>query len=235
MSDKGQAAPRSRHIEDAARRRSIVSQVLVAGLVAVAYSEPVAPVTEAFNEHGVSLRSLGWLTVYGLTVLRFLIGDILHLERGDLTVPEAQGKWFFDILVIVAECVILIFAGTVTTLQASSAARVSLIDYLVVLYAVDATWIFAMLALDSLGKSPEHRHRFSSWVRKNDKAPVSWAFINLLLLGFVFALGLAFTRSPPAEWKVALVVAVNIVVFFVDVVTINYGMRQPPELTGGTD
>src|SRR5690242_6785798 len=93
--------------EQARRRRTLISQVLVAGLIAVAYSEPVSPLTEAFDKSGLNIQTLAYVFVYIATVLRFFIGDILHLEKEDLVAPEAEVRWFWDMSFIVGECLVL--------------------------------------------------------------------------------------------------------------------------------
>lgn len=221
-------------ITEEGRHRQLVSQVLVAGLIAVAYSEPVGPVTETFNKHGVNVRSLAWLVIYVATVLRFFIGNIVHLENHDLTGDDAVFKWFWDISFVILECVVLIFAGAVTTLHSSSLAHVSFTDFLVVLYCIDVTWLVSIQILSAIGKSRNPLF-FRSMVRKDDMAPFQWAIVNVLLIATMFGLGVVGHPSHVPDWKLYTLIGANLLVFLYDVVMIAYGIRQreipPPPLS----
>lgn len=217
--------PSSEQTSEASRHRRLISQVLVAGLIAVAYSEPVGPVTEAFDKHGVDIRSLAFLLIYVLTVLRFFIGNIVHLENSDLTGSDAVFRWFWDISFVIAECVILIFAGAVTTLHASFIAHVSFTDYLLMLYVVDVIWLVSMQGLSAIGKPGRWPGILGSMVRKADMAPFEWAIVNVILALTMWGLDLVGHPAHVPDWKLYLLVGVNAVVFLYDVVTIAYGIR----------
>lgn len=200
--------------------------MLVAGLIAVAYSEPVSPVSEAFDRHGVDIRSLAWLLIYFMTVLRFFIGNIVHLENADLTGPDATYKWFWDISFVIAECVVLIFAGAVTTLHSSSVAHVSFTDYLLVLYILDVTWLVSMQILSAVGKLGGWPGVLSSMVRRADMAPFEWAVVNVILALSMWGLDLIGHPTDIPDWKLYVLVGINIAVFLYDVGTIAYGIRE---------
>src|ERR1700678_2220365 len=122
------------------RRRHLISEVLVAALVAVAYEGPVGVVHSALRSEGLSIYSLGLFVVFFLTVLRFFIGDILHLDQDELSEPRddladkgAEARWFVDLGVIVVEFVILIFLGHLATLKESQRPPISFYDLFMVL------------------------------------------------------------------------------------------------------
>jgi hypothetical protein len=210
---------------EAGRHRRLVSQVLIAGLIAVAYSEPVSPVSAAFNEHGVNVQSLAWLFIYVTTVLRFFIGNIVHLENRDLTVPDAVFRWFWDMSFVVAECIVLIFAGAVTTIDASTAAHVSFTDYLIVLYTIDVVWLVSIQILSYVGNS-RYPLIFRPMVRKDDMAPFQWAVVNIVLGIAIWALGLLGHPTHVPCWKLYVLLGANAAVFLYDVVQIAYGIRD---------
>ena len=152
------------------RRRHLVSQVLVAGLIAVAYAEPVGVVHTALQEDGVSIQSLALFIVYFLTTLRFFIGDILHLDEDELATsedPGAEVKWFYDLAFIVLECVILIFLGSVASLEENAASRVSFFDLLALLLTVDVVWVLSMGILSRQSARRPASLFWSLWKRRD--------------------------------------------------------------------
>jgi hypothetical protein len=206
------------------RHRRLVSQVLIA----VAYSEPVNPVTEVFKMHpggGVNIQTIAWLTIYVLTVLRFFIGNITHLESEDLCHPDAIFRWFWDMFFVVLECIILIFAGSVTTLTTSAAAYISFTDYLIILYGVDVTWLVSIQVMSWLGNQNRTRC-FRSMVRGDDMAPFQWAVVNIMLAATTVGFGLLGHTSRIPDWKLYVLLGANVVVFLWDVVKIAYGIRE---------
>jgi creatinine deaminase len=208
------------------RNRRLVSQLLVAALFAVAYSETVGPVSDAFDSSGVNLQTLAWLLIYMATVLRFFIGNILHLENPDLIARQGIFRWFYDLFFIVTQCVVLIFAGRVTTIAASAGAEISFTDYLVILYGLDVVWLSSMRVLDTLGK--RWPRTFGSMVRKKDMAPFEWARVNIFLGLVIWGLDLIGSHpSPIPDLKLWVLLVLNAFVFLHDVVRIAYGIREP--------
>lgn len=208
---------------EARRRRLLISGVLITGLIAVAYSEPVGTVDKAINTEGVSIESLSLFAVYFLTVLWFFIGDILHLEEDQLTDVKAQVKWFWDMSFIVLECVILIFLGAVTSLEKNADARLGFFDLLVVLFSVDVTWITSMGVLNWLGNRPAAPDWFAGlWKRK--VVPWGWAALNgaqlVVLLSDDYTANHRFSTG-----KLWLLVAMSCLAFVVDVFALNYYMK----------
>ncbi len=208
------------------RNRRLVSQLLVAALFAVAYSQMVSPVTAAFDRDGVNLQTLAWPVIYMMTVLRFFIGNILHLESPNLIGPKAAFRWFWDLFFIVMQCVVLIFAGAVATVNASAGSTISFTDYLLVLYGLDVLWLVSMRVLHWLGQAwPRF---FGPMVRDRDLAPLEWAIVNVILGLVIWGVDLAGTHSADIDaWKLWLLVGVNAAVFLDDLVDIAYGIREP--------
>jgi cytosine/creatinine deaminase len=212
--------------EAARRRRTLISQVLVAGLIAVAYSEPVSPVSEAFDNRGVGIDTLAWIFVYAATVLRFFVGDILHLEKEDLVAPEAEVRWFWDVSFIVLQCIVLIFAGAVTTIYASASSKVTFVEYLLILYALDVFWIASVHVTHRVGSSDRFGGLLRRMVRDGEMPPVGWAVMNIGLGLMMWRLGLVTNHSLPSEWKLYTVVGANGAAFAADVFFIKYGLRE---------
>jgi cytosine deaminase len=211
---------------EASKNRRLVSQLLVAALFAVAYSETVGPVTNAFDESGINMQNLAWMLIYMATVLRFFIGNILHLESPDLTGPDGAFRWFWDLFFIVLQCVVLIFAGAVTTIHASAVAEISFTDYLLILYGLDVFWLSSIRFLDWLGR--RWPRTFGSMVRRRDMAPFEWAVVNVILGLMIWGLGLAGHHpSSISDGTLWILLIANGAAFLDDVVRIAYGIREP--------
>lgn len=210
---------------EASRNRRLVSQLLVAALFAVAYSAMVGPVTKAFDQHGINIQTLAWLLVYMTTVLRFFIGNILHLESSELTGPEGAYKWFIDLFFIIAECVVLIFAGAVTTLEASAGAYISFTVYLLILYGLDVLWLASIQLLSRAGK--RWPGAFGSMVRERDMAPFEWAVVNIALGALMWGLDVIGHPDHIPDSTLYVLVGANVIFFVIDVVKIAYGIREP--------
>jgi hypothetical protein len=205
------------------RRRLLISGVLVTGLIAVAYSEPVGVVREAVQTEGVSIQAFSLFIVYFLTVLRFFIGDILHLEEDELTGSHAQVKWFFDLCFIIPECVILIFLGELTSLQENATSRIGFFDLLATLLVVDVVWIMLMAGLNRLYKMRPDGSFSGLWAREN--IPYGWALLNGALLAVLYPLGFIFDDHFPV-WKLWLLVGISVVAFVIDVFVLNYSLAE---------
>jgi hypothetical protein len=205
------------------RRRLLISEVLVTGLIAVAYSEPVGVVRDALQHEGVSIQGLALFVVYFLTVLRFFIGDILHLEEEELTDSRAQVKWFFDLCFIVPECVLLIFLGDLTSLHENETSNIGFFDLLAALLVLDMIWILLMAGLNRLNKSRPKGRFASFWGREN--IPYGWALLNGVLLAVLYPLGFVFDHRFPT-WKLWLLVAISVVAFVIDVFVLNYYLAR---------
>jgi hypothetical protein len=208
------------------RRRHLVSQVLVAGLIAVAYAEPVDVVHTALQKHGVSIQSLALFVVYFLTALRFFIGDILHLDEDELTARDDAGaevKWFYDLSFIVLECVTLIFLGNVTSLEENAASRVSFFDLFALLLVVDLIWI-SSIAILNLQSTRQPASRFWRLWRRSE-VPYGWAGLNGGLLLIVWGLGFLSDGTPPAG-KLWVLVGLSVIAFVIDVFVFNYYLAK---------
>jgi cytosine/creatinine deaminase len=211
------------------RRRHLISEVLVAALVAVAYEGPVGVVHAALRSEGVSISSLALFVVFFLTVLRFFIGDILHLDEDELSEPRddfadkgAEARWFLDLGVIVLEFVILIFLGHLASLKESQHRPVSFYALFTVLMAVDVLWIFAMGVMSWLTKRYHSHMLWGLWER--GKVPWGWAVLNAAMLAITW---IWYARGSHYSTKdLSIFTSINAVAFVVDVVILNYYMGR---------
>jgi hypothetical protein len=219
VSDPGGTTSREeREADEGSRHRKIISEVLLAALIATSFHEMVEPVTEAFKEVGIDIQSLAWPLIYLLTVLRFFAGYVVHFGNPDLAKRKAAPRWFFDLSFVVAQWSVLIFAGAVTSLQASDEAVVSFTDYLIVLYAIDIVWVFASHLLHWLGLME----------RESDLPRWEWAVVNLLLCALTLWLAIGHPASIPG-WGLWVLLFANLIVFFYDIFGAVLDIREPEE------
>lgn len=192
--------------------------------MSVALSEPVGAVQTALQK-GVSVQSLGLFAVFVLTVLRFMIGDVLHLENDELTGSDGEAKWFWDASFIVLECIVLIMLGSVASVSENAASRVGFFDLLLVLYALDVAWIASISTFHMLGGIRAFPNPFSPLRRETDAFPIGWAILNGALMVFLWRSHFL-TDVHFSDFKLWLLVAVNIIAFGIDVFILNYGMSS---------
>jgi hypothetical protein len=62
-------------------------------------------------------------------------------------------------------------------------------------------------------------------VRRADMAPFEWAIVNVILALSMWGLDVIGHPAHIPDWKLYLLVGINVVVFLYDVVTIAYGIR----------
>jgi hypothetical protein len=220
------------------RRRTLISQVLVAGLVSVAYSVPIGTVQEAMK-HTVSIRTVGLFVVYAITVLRFFIGNVLHLESAELTRRGGERKWFFDLTFIVSEFIVLIFMGDVASLTRNGEQTLTFFDLLFGLCIVDMAWLGSMYGLDFLGKwTPREGHEPGRVRRlqisltgpfKRDRRQFyrGWFLMNAGMALGLWAFGfLGHLTNQPPTWKLWVLLIATVVVSAFDVCVLNYNMAE---------
>lgn len=217
------------------RRRTLVSQVLVTGLISVAYSTPLSAV-EAATKHGVSIRSVALFIVYSLTVLRFFVGNVLHLESEELTRAGSERKWFWDLTFIVAECVVLIFLGDVTSLQRSSEYSLNFFYLLLGLYSLDVAWLLSVAGLHALAersanliRDPGNRVQnvLKDFMREKQQFYRGWFWMNAGLAIGLWLFGFLKDNSAALQtWKLWVLIAANVAVFVYDVYVLNYTMLE---------
>ncbi len=188
----------------------------------MALAEPVGAVHNALQS-GPSIQSLALFAVFVLTVLRFMIGDILHLENDELTDDDGEAKWFWDGSFIVLECIVLILMGSVASVSQNAISRVGFFDLLVLLYALDVVWILSISLLHLLAGVGPLRRVMGPMRRESDAFPIGWAVLNGTLMIFLWLFGFL-TDVKFSNCELWLLVAVNLIAFSVDVFVLNYGM-----------
>jgi hypothetical protein len=189
-------------------RRNLITSIFVALLIAIAYQETVSPVRSSIRESGITLGTMSLFIVFFLTSLRFFIGGVLHLMNKNLY--RRGTVWFYDFMIIVLECTILIFLGGNSAAEENRIARLDFVQLLILLYVVDILWIISQWFMGRVA---------NSWHR--EFIPWGWCILNTALLAGITLLNV-WAHGTYSNWGYALLLAMNIAAFVVDVVLMDY-------------
>jgi hypothetical protein len=126
------------------------------------------------------------------------------------TLYRSGTVWFYDFLVIVLECTVLIFLGGNSSPEANRIARIDFVQLLVLLYSVDVLWIISQWIMSKVA---------SSWHR--DRIPLGWCSLNAaLIVGTILVhIGMNGTYS---NLGYTLLLAMNIGAFVIDVLLMDH-------------
>jgi CDP-diglyceride synthetase len=190
-------------------KRNLVSSIFVTLLLGLAYQEMIAPVRVSFRETGFSLGLITILVIFFLTSIRFFIGAQLHL-LSDRLLEMGGFVWFYDFMWIVIEMTVMAFMGGVSSVKASSEARIDFFTFLIVLYSIDVAWIVSQYLL---GKPWKYfRRQFIPW---------RWAILNSFLIAFILLLQ-HFTKDLYSTTGLIWLLVLNIGAFVIDVILVDY-------------
>ena len=189
-------------------KRSLVSSVFITILLGIAYQEMFGPAKASLQLTGLSLGLVAYFSVFMLTTLRFFVGSQIHMSDH---LPEMSGKfWFFDLTFISLEMTVMIFMGSVSSPDASRAARLPFSHYLITLYSIDVAWILLQWILAKV---------WESW--KRPFFPWTWGLLNtILVLAVVFIPPIFGSMDTPGGLIAFL--TVNVVAFVIDVFLVDY-------------
>lgn len=152
------------------QNRSILSSFFVTLLIGLAFQEMVSPVRESIRASGLTFGTLALMAVFFVTSLRFFIGNMLHLLSDSLTRMPGL-LWFYDLMIIIAQSIILIFIGGFSSSEANINTPIDFVTLLIALYAVDVVWVCSQWGFGKI---------FPSW--KREFIPWAWAVLNLILI-----------------------------------------------------
>jgi CDP-diglyceride synthetase len=115
--------------------RFLVSTFFVALLIGLAYQEMIAPVREAVRTSGITFSTFALVSIFFLTSIRFFIGNQLHLLSESLTKMPGL-VWLYDLMVIVTQCVVLVFMAGDSTVKQNQSTTIGFVDLLTTLYVI---------------------------------------------------------------------------------------------------
>jgi len=97
-------------------KRNLLSSFFVTLLIALAYQEMIVPVRESVRTSGMTLGTFLLMTIFFVTTMRFFVGNQLHLLSESL-VKMPGLVWFYDLMVIIIQSVVLTFLGGVSSVE----------------------------------------------------------------------------------------------------------------------
>jgi len=190
-------------------KRNLLSSFFVTLLIGLAYQEMIAAVRASVRTFGLKADTLLLMAIFFMTSMRFFVGNQLHLLSESLAAMPGL-VWFYDLLVIIIQSVILIFLGGVSSAEINQGIHIGFVPLLIALYSIDVVWIASQYLLGKI--FPSWRRRFIPW---------AWAVLNsVLILGI--ALLRMFIRSLYSIPGIVALFVLNLVAFIVDVILIDY-------------
>jgi len=190
-------------------KRNLLSSFFVTLLIALAYQEMIVPVGESVRTSGMTLGTFLLMTIFFVTTMRFFVGNQLHLLSESL-VKMPGLVWFYDLMVIIIQSVVLTFLGGVSSVEVNSQTSVDFIQLLIILYVIDVAWIISQWILGKI--LPKWRRAFIPW---------AWAILNSILVICMVALGF-FVDDKYSTFGIIILFVLNFIGFIVDVVLVDY-------------
>jgi hypothetical protein len=201
-------------------RRNLVSLFMVTTLLSLALQETITPVRSVMRADGINVASTALFVVFFLTMFRFFVGNVLHLQSPELTSETSGFRWVFDLFVIVAECMIMIFMAGVVTLPENAQARFGFFDLLLLLLIVDVSWIVVMSGLAAITRLPVPRAMKDALGRRI--IPYRWALLNSALAAYVMVSGFLDEGHVFTNSQLTIFIAANAAAFLLDVLVFDY-------------
>lgn len=190
-------------------RRNLLSSIFVVILIGLAYGEMIPLVRESVRSLGITLGTSILVVIFFLTSMRFFMGNQLHL-MSEALVRMKGGVWFYDLIFIILQTVVLIFLGGVSSVEVSRNVQIGFSEFLIVLYALDVLWIISQWMLGKI---------LNNWQR--EFIPWAWAILNtVLIVGMVLVR--IITGSAYSDAEILWLGALNGVGFIVDVMLVDY-------------
>lgn len=190
-------------------RRNLLSSIFVVILIGLAYGEMIPLVRESVRSLGITLGTSILVVIFFLTSMRFFMGNQLHL-MSEALVRMKGGVWFYDLIFIILQTVVLIFLGGVSSVEVSRNVQIGFSEFLIVLYALDVLWIISQWMLGKI---------LHNWQR--EFIPWAWAILNtVLIVGMVLVR--IITGSAYSDAEILWLGALNGVGFIVDVMLVDY-------------
>lgn len=181
------------------KRRQIISYPLVTTLNGLALKNMMESVSKMMINYGFSIpfEVFIFTIVFFVTILRFFIGNILHLRSLEEHKTRAA-IWFYDLLAITFESMLFILMSYFIYNR-----DVYFAPILSILCIVDALWVFSM---------------FPHWRRRQrPEMPWGWGMINLASFLLLFLMVLAnLPFSPISSWGRYAILAWFSAVAFID-------------------
>lgn len=158
------------------KRRTIISSFFITVLTAIALDNCVDAVLKMFAERGLS-PNIDWVLpyIFIVTIIRFFMGNQLHLLNIEKQPTLYEGIWLFDFIFIVGESLLFIFVGKTCALENDLNPRQAFFSFIKFLLLIDVLWISLQILMGRVKKK---------W--KREVVPWGWGLLNICTVLFLF-------------------------------------------------
>lgn len=190
-------------------KRNLLSSFFITLLIGIAFQEMINAVKNPIMVYGVSVNNSFLGLTFFFVSIRFFIGNQLHLFNKSLL--KLSGLlWLYDLMVIIVQSAILIFLGTLCTVDSNINKTLGFVEFLAILFAIDVSWIISQYVMGKIVKE---------W--KRESIPWIWAKLNSVLLLFILTINYL-VDNIYSEFGLIVLFTINLVAFIVDVILIDY-------------
>lgn len=182
---------------------------LLTVLIGFAFERIAQGIGAALSTPDQVVRVMMLATTFFFVAMRFYIGNLAYIAKQSSKL--AGEVWLYDVMVITLESIAIVLLAGLVLPEEERISHLGFFEMLVILYALDVSWIASQWALGKLFKS--------SWRRDRDVD--GWLLLNLLLLASMALVQASFddVYSPVA---MSLLLAINAVGFIVDLFLIDF-------------
>lgn len=190
-------------------KRNLISSFFITVLIGIAFQEMVSVVKTPIINDGITINNSFLALTFFLVSIRFFIGNQLHLFSDSFS--NSPGLiWYFDLIVIIVQSIILIFLGGLCIPSKNLNVSIGFKEFLVILFSIDVFWLFAQLIMGKIVKS---------W--KRISIPWEWAKLNGFLL-VCLLLSDFFFDDLYSNMGLILIMFLNLIAFIIDVILIDH-------------
>lgn len=157
------------------KRRTIISSFFITVLTAIALDNCADAISKMFAERGLS-PNIDWVLpyIFIVTIIRFFMGNQLHLLNIEKQVSLSEWIWLLDFTVIVVESLLFIFIGKTCSLENGLKVKQTFFSLIIILLLVDVVWISLQILMGRVKKK---------W--KREVVPGGWGLLNMCTVLFL--------------------------------------------------
>jgi hypothetical protein len=190
-------------------KRNLISSFFITVLIGIAFKEMIDTIKNPIINNGITINNSFLGLTFFLVSIRFFIGNQLHLFS-DSFLKTPGLLWLFDLIVIIAESIILIFLGGLCIVDKNLNIRIGFKEFLVMLFSIDVFWVFTQWLFGKIIKT---------WERIT--IPWDWAKLNGILLVLLLLSDIIFDNIYSDLGLVFLMIT-NLIAFIFDVILIDH-------------
>ena len=190
-------------------RRRRLGSYFITLLIGLSYPQLIGAVQNSLVNTGLSWTTLILPLTYFFISVRFYVGNHVILESDDIVVSEGF-NWLYDLMIIMAQSIMLIFLASTSSVEASRKTDIDFFEILIALYVVDISWILSQTLIGRI--FPKLRR---------SSVPYGWALLNAAMVISMVVAKLIIVDIYSTPGLIALFV-LNLAAFVVDMVLLDY-------------